>query len=57
MRLPTRNDERRLNGHEATLHQAAHEAEAGATFRMALDMDGCRRRKQEWLPCAEAVEA
>jgi hypothetical protein len=42
----------RLNGHEATLHQAAREAEAGATFRMMLDMDGCRRRKQEWLACA-----
>jgi hypothetical protein len=42
----------RLNGHEATLHQAAREAEAGATFRMTLDMDGCRRRKQEWLACA-----
>jgi hypothetical protein len=52
MRLPMHNDERRLNGHEATLHQVAREAEAGATFRMALDMDGCRRRKQEWLACA-----
>lgn len=57
MRLPSCNDERRLNGHEATLHQAAREAEAGTTFRMTLDMDGCQRRKQEWLACAEAVEA
>jgi hypothetical protein len=41
MRLPTRNDERWLNGHEVTLHQAARKAQAGVTFRMALDMDGC----------------